>query len=137
MDNNLFNIALKIRHPTLDPAEISRELAIEPETGWKAGETHPRGARKESVWIGLVPFERLFGVVPSSLSTAVALAAGLLRKKSSLWHAIEEGGQAEVIVYLSSRDSVDVQLSAEALSLLDGLSLTIALNVDADQVAVA
>ena len=33
-----FELAMRIRHPSLDPAEISRELQLEPEHSFKAGD---------------------------------------------------------------------------------------------------
>jgi hypothetical protein len=37
-----FELSLRVRHPSLDPAEISRSLELEPEHCFKAGD--PRGA---------------------------------------------------------------------------------------------
>jgi hypothetical protein len=55
-----FRLSLHIRHPSIDPAEISRELQIEAEQSFTAGE--PRKSRTpastavhtESYWVGMV-----------------------------------------------------------------------------------
>jgi hypothetical protein len=54
-----FQLSLRIRHPSLDPAEISRELRLEPEHSFRAGEPrHSRsglgstGVHAETYWLG-------------------------------------------------------------------------------------
>lgn len=51
-----FELSLRIRHPSIDPAAITTALAIEPEHSFKAGDEHrsSRGAalkRSESYWL--------------------------------------------------------------------------------------
>ena len=41
-----FQLSLRIRHPSIDPASISRELQIEPEHSFRAGD--PRESRAAS-----------------------------------------------------------------------------------------
>ena len=43
-----FQLSLRIRHPSMDPADISKELGIEPEHAFRAGQ--PRHSKS-----GLVP----------------------------------------------------------------------------------
>jgi hypothetical protein len=74
-----FGFSLRIRHPSIDPAEISRELQLEPEHSFRAGE--PRNSSSglaatathaESYWIGaLTPF------APLSPFAAQAPGAGI------------------------------------------------------------
>jgi hypothetical protein len=54
-----FQISLRIRHPSMDPALISRELKVEPEHSFKAGEPRESGSgsaltsvHAESYWLG-------------------------------------------------------------------------------------
>jgi hypothetical protein len=57
-----FQLSLRIRHPAIDPAEISRELKVDPEHAFRAGDARPaRSAltpatvHKESYWLGVLP----------------------------------------------------------------------------------
>ena len=54
-----FEISLRIRHPSIDPARISRELKVEPEHSFKAGEPRESSSgiaatsvHAESYWLG-------------------------------------------------------------------------------------
>jgi hypothetical protein len=54
-----FELALRIRHPSMDPATISRELRLEPEHSFKAGEPRTSvsgiaaaAVHGESYWLG-------------------------------------------------------------------------------------
>ncbi len=62
MDPQDFSISFRIRHPSIDPAELSRQLGIEPQHAWRAGE--PRrlesgevgsGVYRETFWVGVLP----------------------------------------------------------------------------------
>jgi hypothetical protein len=57
--NPPFQISLRIRHPTIDPGIISRELRLEAEYSFKAGEPRESGSgmaatatHAESYWLG-------------------------------------------------------------------------------------
>jgi hypothetical protein len=54
-----FRLALRVRHPSMDPAELSRAFAIEPEYSFRAGSVRPSrsgtttaSVRSESYWLG-------------------------------------------------------------------------------------
>ena len=61
MNMDDFSIALRIRHPSIDPAEVTRQLGIVPRHAWRAGE--PREIdegevgspmHRETYWLGLL-----------------------------------------------------------------------------------
>lgn len=61
-----FELAIRIRHPSLDPADISRELRLEPEHSFRAGD--PRSSSSgiaatsvhaESYWLSHIDTARL------------------------------------------------------------------------------
>jgi hypothetical protein len=61
-----FELAIRVRHPTLDPAEITRELKLEPEHSFKAGDprTSTSGiaaaaVHAESYWLSHIDPVRL------------------------------------------------------------------------------
>jgi hypothetical protein len=55
-----FQLSLRIRHPSMDPADISKELRIEPEHSFRAGQRRrpsrsgiaPGAVHSESYWLG-------------------------------------------------------------------------------------
>ncbi len=54
--------AMRIRHPSIDPDEITRRLGIEPLHCWRAGDVRAAepdelggGVHRETYWIGLLP----------------------------------------------------------------------------------
>jgi hypothetical protein len=58
-DPKPFELSLRIRHPSIDPADLSREFKIEPEHSFRAGDPRPtRGSivpvsmHRESYWLG-------------------------------------------------------------------------------------
>jgi len=58
-----FEVSLRIRHPSLDPAEISKALELEPEHCFKAGEPRQEGGRRgvhpHTYWLAPVDMAQL------------------------------------------------------------------------------
>jgi len=78
-----FELALRIRHPSMDPAAISRELRLEPEHSFKAGDPRTSSSgiaaaavHGESCWLGTLdpetwtPEQAGFEVTTHSRTTA-------------------------------------------------------------------
>lgn len=114
-----FHLSLRIRHPTLDPADISRELRMEPEYCFKAGEERDkRSASKstshlESYW--LAPLDPAFwenhapedlwpyAVDNGTLDMALVRCAYLLRRNASFLRRLQmDGGEASLLVEVST-----------------------------------
>lgn len=77
-----FQISLRIRHPSIDPATISRELRLDAEYSFKAGEPRESGSgiaatalHSESYWLGSL------GTIPSSLSGFSGTRANVARER--------------------------------------------------------
>ncbi len=126
----VFQLSLRIKHPSMDPARISRELGIEPAYSFRSGQ--PRHSKSglataavhtESYWLaqldpaswfGAVPFEPLRNVpisqtiidtaVARNLAAALGLCAARFNKAhAALFDAIcSEGGEISLLVTLSS-----------------------------------
>lgn len=66
-----FQVSLRVRHPSLDPAEISKALELEPEHCFKAGEPRHEGGRRgthpQTYWLAPVDMEQLLQGDPSFL----------------------------------------------------------------------
>jgi hypothetical protein len=54
MKKDPFKIKLSLRHPSLDPGEISAALDLKPIFSWKAGSRAGKIVHKSSVWHGLL-----------------------------------------------------------------------------------
>lgn len=61
-NSETFRLALRVRHPSMDPAELSRAFGIEPEYSFRAGSVRPSrsgmttaSVRSESYWLGELP----------------------------------------------------------------------------------
>lgn len=140
MTANEYSIALRVRHPSIDPDKISRALGFEPQHSWRAGE--PRrstsgeasaGVYRETYWVGFVP--SLPPYAPSVLAPQASLTFTLLRMKrgATFWRElIDEGGSVECLIEIVSGDSFTLDLSPALLSLL--VQLRIGLTIGADPV---
>lgn len=144
MSEQSFSVALRIRHPSLDPEFITQELSIEPDYSWKAGDIRPtaigvstEGRYPETYWIGRIRFDPP-RAVPATLEGTVMLAAVLLKSRKTLWQKIQsDGGRAELLATVVSADSTNVELSSDLMSLLSGLGLSISFEPEPGHMAVA
>jgi hypothetical protein len=125
-----FQLSLRVKHPSMDPADISRELGIEPAHSFRAGQSRrsktgiaSAGVHTESYWLAplnpaswfdTLPFEPLPNVpisqgmleraVARNLAGAIGLCAMRFhRAHAELLHTIRsEGGEISLLVTLSS-----------------------------------
>jgi hypothetical protein len=122
-DSEPFQLSLRIRHPSLDPSELSREFNIEAAHCFRAGE--PRASRSgiasvhpESYWLGalntanwpvdvtfpgvrrlLAPQERIGEVATRSLGWALSLSTRFFSAHAGTLRRIgAEGGQVSLLI---------------------------------------
>jgi hypothetical protein len=105
-----FELSLRIRHPSIDPAAISQELQLQPEHSFRAGE--PRASSSglaatavhaESYWLAsLDPFA---AQAPSIMGVdgALALCATQFGRRHApfLNRIVSEGGEVCLLIELS------------------------------------
>lgn len=148
-----FEVSLRIRHPSLDPAELSREFNIKPEHAFRAGD--PRPARSgmaaasvhtESYWLGAlnvgswppdVPFpdhpklqlaqERLRTTAAQSFGWALSLSTGrFLRLHAERLRRIRaDGGEISLLVVLSPSEVGGFTLSPDVSRAFGEFGITI------------
>jgi hypothetical protein len=124
-----FQLSLRIRHPSMDPADISKGLRIEPEHSFRAGQ--PRHSKSgvamaavhtesywlaplnPASWLGILPFEQLPNVaisqniidaaVTRNLAAALRMCAVRFNKADAgLLQTIRaEGGEISLLVTFS------------------------------------
>jgi hypothetical protein len=123
-----FELSLRVRHPFMDPAVLSRELALEPEYSFRVGDPRPpRGGlaaatvHAESYWLAVLDpsswladvsfaarstsasaHKNMGAAAARSLGLALSLSAMRLRSAHAvLLHQIRsEGGQVSLLISL-------------------------------------
>jgi len=140
MNPDNFTVSLRIRHPSIDPAEITRTLGIEPQHSFKAGETRraPQGQRlegsyRESYWIG--EFRELDAGLRGVVATEAVLlqAVVILRRSQPFLSRLQaEGGTVELFLEVVGTSEFNLGLSPQLLSLLARSGLAVVLSVHAE-----
>jgi hypothetical protein len=137
---NQYTAFLRVRHPSIDPGEITRVLGIEPAHAWAAGS--PRGgaetarsAHTESYWFAPLG-ERLWPSWTSSTMPAAPFEAFLLAQirlltphKGFFARLGTDGGTCELAVTLSAGDRIGIELPAPLLRSLADLGMAITLEI--------
>ena len=143
-----FQLSLRVRHPSIDPASISRELQIEPEHSFRAGD--PRESARsvtatavhvDSYWLATLDLSTLLlgtALVPeisphthaialSSLDTALTVLTGsVLRRHSEFFRRIQsEGGEVRLIVAISARKTRGFTLTPQLSKALSDLRIPV------------
>jgi hypothetical protein len=155
-----FELSLRIRHPSLDPADLSRELGLVAKYSFRAGE--PRQSRSEitstsvhgeSYWLGTLdptswpaenwlsgfanvpPARKEFGSsVTRSLGWALSSSARrLLRAHAALFERIRiEGGQVSLLIALSPVAVESFNLTPEVSRIFGELGITLEFELASD-----
>jgi hypothetical protein len=150
-----FELALRIRHPSLDPAVISRELKLEPEHSFRAGEPRESvsgiaaaAVHPESYWLATLdpgewPAEHLRGlefpsvprassqermrVMVSSLGMALTLSAvHFLRAHAEfLKRVLTEGGDAALLVEVPMEHAQSFTLTPQVTKVISDLGVSL------------
>jgi hypothetical protein len=124
-----FQLSLRIRHPSIDPEQVSRQLGIDAEYSFRAGEPREAGrgtvtpVHGESYWLatldpatlllgttfdlGLIPavnpqtHAMALGALDSAL---IVLTSSVLRRHAEFFRRLQsEGGEVRLIVAVSAR----------------------------------
>jgi len=130
-----FTMSLRIRHPRVDPAQVTRALGIDPQHTWRAGDPRrdPAGAAldgsyRESYWMGRLMAEPQLASDHVGVESEVMQTLAQLRRSFDFLETLKaEGGQAELLVSIFAREDFRLDFLPESLSLLGriGLALTV------------
>ena len=151
-----FQISLRIRHPSLDPGDISRELKVEPEYSFRAGEPRESGSgmaatalHAESYWLGslggvtaassLIGFggaranvarERVQAAATESLTVALdAAVISFMRQHADFIRRVQnEEGQVSLLIELSTRSLSGFTLSPQFSRMVSDLGIAVELD---------
>jgi hypothetical protein len=148
-----FQLSLRIRHPSFDPAEISRELGLPAEHSFRAGDPRlsrsglaPASVHAESYWLGAlsptewpadpgfsaeplpkIVRERLGSAATHSLGWALSLTAvRFFKVHGELLRRIHtEGGQASLLVTIATAEASGFSLSPEVSRVFSELGVAL------------
>jgi len=145
-----FQLSLRIRHPSMDPAEISGALDIEPAHSFRAGapraSARSGSAHTESYWLAVLPpivaaalpflkderaeqARKQLAAASKSMSWALSLSAGrFCRAHGDFLRRIRaEGGDVTVLATIYSTESFT--LAPETSQLLGELGIAIEFEI--------
>jgi Domain of unknown function (DUF4279) len=142
MSDYEFTISLRIRHPSIEPSEITSALGIEPQHMWKSGDSRLgstgeslEGTYRESYWRGrLMDEPQLSSELVSVEGVLRQTLTQLRRSQDFLARLSEGGGVAELHISVFARKNFRLELSPRSLTALGRLGLGIALEVNLHQV---
>lgn len=133
-----FPISLRLRHPALDPEQITEALGIAPKRCWKAGEprrtpagTPLAGTNRDSYWTASLAAGRW----PLKLDEAICdVLKTLVRHRSFLHRVRSEGGKVELFVGWFFESQSGDSLTHQCLALAGDLQIDLSFDVyPADQ----
>lgn len=137
MSDYEFTMALSIRHPTAEPADITKSLGIEPQHAWRVGDTRRgpggeslEGTYRESYWIGRLMDEPQLSVDHVSVESVVLRTLAQLRKSFQFLAGLNtDGGVVELHVTIFARKDFRLEFLPESLALLGRLGVALAFEV--------
>lgn len=137
MRSYFYRVSLRVWHPSIEPALISKAVGLEPKRTWRAGEQRAtpkgqplEGTNPESYWCADISGETpedgdqqcledfIFGE-----SSRLAAAGDFLRSLR------KTGGRTEIFVGLYGRWNYGFEFSPNLLSQLSSLGLALSLDV--------
>jgi hypothetical protein len=155
-----FQLSLRIKHPSMDPAVISKELGIEPEHSFRAGQPRssksgvaPAAVHHESYWLAALNPTTWFGnpsfteplnlgvtqkhidaAVARNLTWALSLCVARLSKlPGSPLHKIRsDGGEISLLVTLSPTAVSSFTVSPEVSRILGELGVRLEFELASD-----
>ena len=137
MSDYEFTMSLRIRHPNVDPVEITRTLGIEPQHTWRAGDVRRDaeggalgGEYRESFWMGRLMAQPKLASERIGVESELTQTLAQLRKSQDFLQLLkEQGGVAELHVSIFAREEFRLEFFPESLAMLGRLGLAIAVEV--------
>jgi hypothetical protein len=130
-------LSLRIRHPQIDPAEITRILGIQPQDDWRAGDLRQDFAgdeigtlHAESYWMGRLLSEPMVARDQLTVESQLIHTLGTLRRCFGFLERLKaEGGSAELLVSLYSVEELRLKFLPDLLMLLGRAGLALVIDV--------
>ena len=135
-----FSVSVRIRHPSIDPDEITSALGLEPQHSWQAGEARRtaqglplEGSYRETYWTA--EFRELDAGLRGVVATETVLLQAVVQLRRSqpfLARLQSDGGNVELVVQVLSSSEFRFALSPELLSMISRIGVSLVLDVRAD-----
>lgn len=143
MGEHEFSMSLGVRHPHIDPAQITRALGLQPGHVWQSGEqrTDQAGAaiggdHRESYWLCELTPRPKFAGERLSVGSELSAMLQMLRKSIGFMQELHQGGgAAELRITVFTRGDFHLELLPEEASLLGRIGLTLAIEIKSGQSA--
>jgi hypothetical protein len=137
MSDYEFTMSLRIRHPNVDPAQVTRTLGISPQHTWRAGDTRRDsegsalyGEYRETFWMGGLMAQPKLASERTGVESELTKILAQLRKSQDFLESLkEQGGVAELHVSIFAREEFRLEFLPDSLALLGRLGLTVAVEV--------
>ncbi|HET8699497.1 MAG TPA: DUF4279 domain-containing protein [Gammaproteobacteria bacterium] len=151
------SVVLRLRHPNVDPAEITRRLGIAPQYAWRAGDPRlpehgeeGRGVYRESCWVAVLSSAsplgelvdmvaarfapRAVGAQPRFSPPATAELYFVLykmKRTAAFWQElVAQGGTIDCLVQVVGAERFHLEMSPALLTLCAELRISLAIEVD-------
>jgi Domain of unknown function (DUF4279) len=139
VSNHEFTVSLGVRHPDIDPAQITRALGLQPRHAWRKGETRLdstgtalAGTHRESYWVcELTPHPELSGERTGVESELFRVLDTLRRTIGFMQDLRHGGGAAELFITIFARGDFRLELLAEEAALLGRLGVAMTIEIKA------
>ena len=128
----VYSMTLRVRHPNVDPAVLTKALHLEPQHSWRAGD--PRrsatgaalgGEHRDSYWSAPLPGQTV-GAAASPLELFLGQKlVQLARHRELLGRLQDEGGQLSLLIELSQVENAVVTLSPGVARKLADLNIEV------------
>ena len=156
-DSEPFQLSLRIRHPSVDPDDLSREFSIEAAHCFRAGDPRPSrtgiaSVHPESYWLGalstahwsaevtspgihrlLATQERLGVVATRSLGWALSLSTRFFTAHAqTLRRIVAENGQVSLLITAPAGEVSGFSLAPEVSRVFSELGITLEFEFTSD-----
>lgn len=135
MSDYEFAMSLGVRHPDMDPAQITRALGLQPGHVWRKGEGRMDSAgaalggnHRTSYWLCEITPRPMFSGELLNVESEMSRVLNMLRKSIGFMQDLHHGGgTAELFVTIFSRGDFRLELFPEEAALLGrmGIAMTI------------
>ena len=137
---NQIGLTLRIRHPDIDPQQITTALGMLPLAFWKAGDRRRdsrgqslEGHYHESYWMGtFAAAGRLPAAVSTPEATLMLAFTQLRRSKDFLARLREEGASVELVLHVLGGGELKLHLDPLLCATLAKIGVTLVLELRAE-----
>jgi hypothetical protein len=144
MSEHEFTMSLVVRHPDIDPAQITRALGLQPGHVWSKGEQRMDhtgatlgGSRRESYWLCELPPRPKFAVERVNVGSEISGVLQMLRQSIAFMQDLRHGGgAAELLITVFARGDFRLELLPEEAALLGRIGLSITIDIKSGQTPV-